>query len=202
MLGIRSLLDQELQRDDPWRLGNSPFEARRYAHMFRLSASSGRIAKGLELGCAAGIFTGELAPRCERLTVVDIMPTAIARAKSRTIHLSNISWVVSDVTTFSSVDQFDLIVLAEILYYLQDLLEMERAIANTIKYLSPGGRLVFGSARDNVCRRWGNAAGAETMAVTLGRMMIEIERVECRDHSKDEDWLLVSFESPMSGAVA
>lgn len=88
----------------------------------------------------------------------------------------HISWVISDVQQFSSDELFDLIIVAEVLYYVGDLVQIRAAVRNLVGLLAPGGHLVFGSARDANCQRWGHAAGAETtiaMVLPIGRSMSE-----------------------------
>lgn len=190
------LLKQELAADDPWWLDGNPFERDRHAQMLRLSLSQDTITNALEVGCAAGAFTEKLAPHCQRLTVVDVVPQAITLASQR-VKLPHISWIVSDVQQFSTDELFDLIVVAEVLYYVEGIAEMRAAIHNLVRVLAPGGHLVFGSARDATCRRWGHAAGAETAMAMLKETLVEVERLECHGESVNEDCLLVRFRRPV-----
>ncbi|MDK1389309.1 nodulation methyltransferase NodS [Sinorhizobium sp. 7-81] len=189
------LLNRELAADDPWRLDGNPFERQRHIQMLRLSLSQGLIINALEVGCAAGAFTEKLAPCCQRLTVIDAMPQAIARARRRLKEPPHVSWIVSDVRQFSTEELFDLIVVAEVLYYVGDVAEMRAAVRNIVRVLAPGGHLVFGSARDACCRRWGHAAGAETVLTVLNETLIEVERHDCQGDSANEDCLLARFRN-------
>nr|WP_209606302.1 nodulation methyltransferase NodS [Sinorhizobium kostiense] len=190
------LLHHELAAEDPWRLDGNEFERERHAQMLRLSLSQGPITNALEVGCAAGAFTEKLAPHCKQLTVIDVVPQAIARTRQRMKDPSHISWIVADVQQFSTRKLFDLIVVAEVLYYLEDIAAMRGAISNLASMLAPGGQLVFGSARDANCRRWGHVAGAETVMAMLGETLIEAERLDCRGESANEDCLLARFQKP------
>lgn len=188
------LLEREMAADDPWRLDANPFERERHAQMLRLSRSGGRITHALEVGCAAGAFTEQLAPHCQRLTVIDVLPRAIDRARRRTKGWGHIEWIVSDVQQFSTAEMFDLIVLAEVLYYLNSIEQMRATIRNLARMLAPGGYLVFGSARDATCHKWGHVAGAETVIAMLkDACLIEVERVQCRGEQSSEDCFLVCF---------
>ncbi|WP_050384097.1 nodulation methyltransferase NodS [Bradyrhizobium pachyrhizi] len=193
------LLERELAVDDPWRLDSNSFEQRRYAQMLRLSRN-GDIAHALEVGCAAGAFTELLAPHCQRVTVVDVMPQAIERARQRTKRWSHITWITCDIQQFSTAEQFDLIVVAEVLYYLKDVAAMHTAIRNLVSMLAPNGALVFGSARDAACRRWGHAAGAETVIAFFNESLSEVERLHCHAESVNEDCLLVLFRQPTNSS--
>ncbi|MET4278426.1 MULTISPECIES: nodulation methyltransferase NodS [unclassified Bradyrhizobium] len=194
-------LERELANDDPWRLDDNPFERKRHTQLLRLSLSDGAVSNGLEVGCAAGAFTEKLAPHCKRLTVIDVMPRAIGRAVQRTKRWSHISWAASDILQFSTAELFDLIVVAEVLYYLQDMTQMRIAIDKMVKMLAPGGHLIFGSARDATCKRWGHVAGAETVIAMLTEALIEVERAQCQGQSADEDCLLVRFLNPEQSSV-
>ncbi|MFT0173874.1 nodulation methyltransferase NodS [Paraburkholderia mimosarum] len=188
------LLRRELDADDPWQLDTNPFEHERHMHMLRLSLSEGPVAHALEVGCAGGAFTEKLAPYCERLTVMDVMPQALARTRKRLNHPPNVNWIVADVQHFSSAERFELIVVAEVFYYLANIAEVRDAIRNLACVLAPDGQLIFGSARDANCRRWGHIAGAETVLKMLNEQFIEIERVECVGQSSNEDCLLARFQ--------
>ncbi|MGL9621683.1 nodulation methyltransferase NodS [Bradyrhizobium sp. U531] len=194
-------LERELSNEDPWRLDDNPFERERHTQLLRLSLSNSAVSNGLEIGCAAGAFTEKLAPHCKRLTVIDVMPRAIGRAVQRTKRWSHISWAATDILQFSAAERFDLIVVAEVLYYLEDMTQMRTAADNMVKMLAPGGHLVFGSARDATCKRWGHVAGAETVITILTEALIEVERVQCQGQSADEDCLLVRFRNPEPSSI-
>ncbi|MGY3238386.1 2-polyprenyl-3-methyl-5-hydroxy-6-metoxy-1,4-benzoquinol methylase [Bradyrhizobium sp. USDA 4472] len=191
------LLEREFAADDPWSLDSSSFEQARYAEMLRMLRCNGAGASSaLEVGCAAGAFTEMLAPLCVRLTVLDVMPQAIERARLRTSKWSHITWVTCGIQRFSTNEQFDLIVVAEVLYYLKDVAEMQAAIRNMVRMLAPGGTLIFGSARDEICQRWGHAAGAETVIALFNESLSELDRLNCHSGSANEDCLIVRFRKP------
>ncbi|WP_404294586.1 nodulation methyltransferase NodS (plasmid) [Microvirga sp. RSM25] len=191
------LLNRELAADDPWRLDSNPFEQERHTHMLRLSLSEGTIANALEVGCAAGAFTEQLAPHCRRLTVIDVVPHAITRTRQRLKEPPHINWIVSDVLQFSTDEIFDLIVVAEVLYYVGGIAEMRGAIRNLVRVLAPGGYLILGSGRDATCQRWGHTAGAETVIAMLSEMLVEVERLQCHGESVNEDCVIARFWSPV-----
>ncbi|MGM4884378.1 MULTISPECIES: nodulation methyltransferase NodS [Rhizobium] len=192
------LLNRELAAPDPWGLDANPFERERHTQMLRLALAQGSISNALEVGCAAGAFTVQLAPHCKRLTVIDVVPHAIERSRRRMRDYPHISWIVSDVQQFSPDERFDLIVVAEVLYYIGGIAEMRGAVRNLVRMLAPDGYLVFGSARDANCRRWGHVAGAETVLGMLNETLLEVERLECRGESVNEDCLLACFRNPAS----
>jgi hypothetical protein len=55
-------LRAEISKDDPWLLETKAFDQARYATILDMLAESPEYESGLELGCAAGAFTEQLAP--------------------------------------------------------------------------------------------------------------------------------------------
>ena len=107
-----------------------------------------QIGSALEVGCAEGIFTQILAERVDRLTAVDISPTAIARAQARCAELSNVEFRRLDIFA-SGADElqdlagaFDVVICGEVLYYAPDLDVLRLGLERLIAALKPGGSLV------------------------------------------------------------
>ncbi|XUM51959.1 nodulation S family protein (plasmid) [Rhizobium sp. YTUHZ045] len=192
------LLHDELAEDDPWRLDSNPFEQERHSQMLRLALAQQSITNALEVGCAAGAFTERLAPHCEQLTVIDVVPHALARTRRRLKDPPNISWISRDILQFSARKLFDLIVVAEVLYYLESVAEMRTAVRNLAQMLAPSGHLIFGSAGDASCQRWGHVAGAETVITMLDQELVQIDRVRCVGQTTNEDCLLTRYRHPVS----
>ncbi|MBQ0819360.1 MULTISPECIES: nodulation methyltransferase NodS [Microvirga] len=192
------LLHDELAADDPWRLDSNPFERERHRQMLRLAVAQETIENGLEVGCAAGAFTEMLAPHCQKLTVVDVVPHALDRTRHRLKDPPNISWITCDILRFSTREVFDLIVVAEVLYYLNSVSDMRAAVRNLAKMLAPSGHLIFGSAGDANCRRWGHVAGAETVMTILDQELVQVDRLRCVGRSNNEDCLLTRYRHPVS----
>ena len=190
---IQRNLQHELTLPDPWQLETSPFDAARYETMLDFLGSDRPYASGLEVGCAAGVFTERLAPLCRELFVIDFLPAAIARGSSRLRERSNITWRVDDIASFAPQKSFDLIIASEVLYYLGGGTTLRRAVGNLVRLLAPGGVLIFGSARDATCARWGLSGGAETCMAELSRSLRETARVHLRGASADEDCLIAKY---------
>ncbi|WP_375784753.1 SAM-dependent methyltransferase [Bradyrhizobium sp. Pha-3] len=181
---------------EPWLLDRNSFEQERYAQMLRIARRNGDVRHALDVGCAAGVFTEMLAPHCQRITVLDVMPQAIERARHRTNRRSHIQWATRDIRQFSTAEQFDLIAKADVLYDVNDVAEMHAAIPNLASMLAPNGALVVEPTRDATCRRWGHAAGAETLIFLFNEILSEVERLHCHAESVNEECLLVLFRKP------
>lgn len=125
---------------DPWRLRTSWFERRKRAALMAALPRE-RYRRAFEPGCAVGALTVELAGRCDEVLAVDrhARPLAVAAAG-----LADQGHVTVDRMTVPAewpTGTFDLVVLAEVGYYLagDDLrLLADRAAAS----LDPGGSLV------------------------------------------------------------
>ena len=91
----------------------------------------------LELGCGTGLMTRLLLDRGAIVTSVDRSAPMLARARERAPEATFIS---SDVTTFSTDDTFERVILS---YILHELAEPARATALTLarRALAPKGRV-------------------------------------------------------------
>ncbi len=187
-------LSAELARPDPWRLQQNPFEQARYTLMLQMLEGDKRYDSGLEIGCAAGAFTERLAERCARLRVVDVLPEAIRRCRARLAGLSSVHYTVADISEEIGWNEtYDLVVVSEVFYYLQDLRAIHRVVTRLYPLVRRGGIVIFGSAADAVVRRWGLEHGAETAMAEWTTLFREVERHVCRGPSPNECALLVKY---------
>ena len=99
---------------DPFKYSTSAYELKRLAAMER-ALGEGPLGRVLEIGCAEGHFTERLAKRAVSLEAVDISDTAIARAKARA---PKAAYHAGDIRTWEPSERFDLVVVGDILYYL------------------------------------------------------------------------------------
>lgn len=109
-------------RPDPWALADSPYERDKLAHLLRnLPERPVRLA--LELGCAIGVTTRNLASRCDRVVAVDAAQSALAAARQRCAGLENIVFREAFLPggfPVRDAEGCDLIVVSEILYFLSE----------------------------------------------------------------------------------
>jgi len=130
--------------DDPWRY-TSAYEQEKYERTLSLlPIEPARCA--LELACAEGHFTTQLAPRVGSLVAADISEIALERAAIRCRGLGNVTFRHLDLVADELPGVFDLLVVSEVLYYVGDR-EALRAIARKMAgALTPGGHLVTAHA--------------------------------------------------------
>jgi peptidoglycan/xylan/chitin deacetylase (PgdA/CDA1 family)/ubiquinone/menaquinone biosynthesis C-methylase UbiE len=137
--------EEIFEEEDPWEY-TSAYEQRKYRETLALLPR--HIGSALEVGCAEGVFTRMLAGRADRVTAVDISPTAIARARARCADLNNAEFKQLDLFASEPGElqdlegAFDVVVCAEVLYYAPDRDVLRLALQRLIKALKPGGSLI------------------------------------------------------------
>jgi 2-polyprenyl-3-methyl-5-hydroxy-6-metoxy-1,4-benzoquinol methylase len=187
-------LRDKLAGSDPWAIESNPFERLRYETTLDLLNQHGPFDSGLEIGCAAGVFSLQLAERCARLRIADLMPQAITRCRRRLRGRDGVVFSVADIADCDGWGEtYDLIVLCEVLYYLDDDIAIERTVTKVAHWLRTGGVLVFGSATDAATRSWGLAGGAETAMAEWSKTLREVGRVSCRGAKPDERAVVVAY---------
>ncbi|UCI07181.1 trifunctional glycosyltransferase/class I SAM-dependent methyltransferase/polysaccharide deacetylase [Mesorhizobium sp. B1-1-8] len=173
-----SFWDRHFATEDPWNY-NSPYEQEKYERQLEI-LPAGPIARALELACAEGHFTRQLAPRVGHLTATDISAVAIGRARARCGDQPNVEFGTLDFSTDTLPGEMDLIVCSEVLYYLEDLAELRRVAKKLVEALAPGGSFISAHAfvlRDNPERTgfdwntFGAQAISETLAATEGLVL-------------------------------
>jgi SAM-dependent methyltransferase len=126
-------------QDDPWGLETSGYEQRKLGLLMTSLPREG-YGNAFEPGCAIGVTTAALAGRCDRLTAMDCAPAAVHQARARLRAHSNVAVVQGCVPDTWPNETFDLIVLSELLYYLDDPARREVA-ERVVATLAPVGDL-------------------------------------------------------------
>lgn len=125
---------------DPWKY-TSPYEQTKYEQTLALLRRR-RLRRALELGCAEGHFTSQLAPRVGSLLAADISRVALDRAAKRCAGLKNVRFRQLNITTEPLPGPFDLIVCSEVFYYFGSLPAAEAVARKLAAALVPGGHLL------------------------------------------------------------
>jgi SAM-dependent methyltransferase len=100
----------------------------------------------LDIGCGRGAFTRKLAPFAEQVLGTDISAEAVAQARKLSARHPNTAYSQDDMLAEPRQEAaFDLIILADTLYYIEPLTEVGlKAIAcNLAARLTPGGLLLL-----------------------------------------------------------
>jgi predicted TPR repeat methyltransferase len=133
--------DLYAEHPDPWSFAANQYERDKYAATIA-SLSKPRYRHGLEVGCSIGVLTRELAGRCDALLSVDVARVALDRASRRCADLPQVRFAVMRVPDDWPIGRFDLIVLSEVVYYL-DRSDIARLAAKTAESIEPGGDIVL-----------------------------------------------------------
>ena len=126
--------------DDPWDHGGRWYEARKY----RLTVAAlprRRYRRAFEPGCGTGLLTALLAPRVDRLVACDRSARAVDVTRRRCADLAGVEVTRGRLPDGWPGGTFDLVVLSEVLYYLDDA-QLDRALAHTVASLDPHGHVV------------------------------------------------------------
>ena len=125
--------------DDPWSLRSRWYEQRKYA-LTTAVLPRRRYAEAVEVGCSVGELTAALAQRCDRLTAWDVSAAAVEQTRRRTAELPGIR-VEQRALPADPLPPSDLVVLSEVLYYL-DPGDLRAAVAAVRAAVRPGGTVL------------------------------------------------------------
>lgn len=156
---------------DPWEY-TSLYEQTKYKQTLGLLPPI-QIGRALELACAEGHFTAQLAARVKSLIAADISQIALNRAAERCAGLENIRFMSLDLTKDPLPGRFEMILCSEILYYIGGR-EALRAFARKVAdALEPGGYFLTAHANlvvdqpDRTGYNWDHPFGAKGIGETF-----------------------------------
>jgi SAM-dependent methyltransferase len=101
---------------DPWAFETSAYERAKYATSLAVLRGR-RYPNALEVGCSIGVFTAMLAPRCGTLLALDFAEAAVSAARERCWR-PGVQIERRQIPDQWPDGRFDLIVLSEVLYFL------------------------------------------------------------------------------------
>ncbi len=102
---------------DPWDVETSPYELEKYDRTLATIPTQ-HSARTLEIGCSIGAQTARLAERSGQLLALDISAEAVARARERCAGLDHVTIHQARIPQDWPPGLFDLIVISEMLYFL------------------------------------------------------------------------------------
>jgi SAM-dependent methyltransferase len=137
---------------DPWGFADRWYEQRKYA-LTLAALTRQRYRSVFEPGCSIGVLTAQLALRCDRLLAVDLVDTAVQNARRAVGDLPDGSAEVVverwDAHEDWPTETFDLIVVSEMLYYL-DPPDARRFMDQAAGHLDADGELLLVHWRERV----------------------------------------------------
>lgn len=136
---------------DHWRYVGNPAEAARHdlaLEMLRDAAAGRPFRSALEIACAEGVFTAQLAALCTTLTAVDFSEVALARARARCAHLPRVTFRSWDLRRDEVPGRFDVVTVMDVLTYIRRPPELRRVLDKLVAALRPGDLLLAGDFRN------------------------------------------------------
>ncbi len=125
--------------NDPWQLAERSYEQRKF-DITVASLPAARYANAFEPGCSIGVLTQRLAARCDRVLSTDpASPLDQARLRVPDHH---VTFERGSVPQEWPDDAFDLIVLSELLYFLDEA-DRRHVLTRCLETLLPSGHLVL-----------------------------------------------------------
>lgn len=125
--------------NDPWQLAERAYERRKF-DLTVASLPFARYASAFEPGCSIGVLTQLLAVRCDTVLATD--PAAPLDQARLRVPDPAVRFERGSVPHDWPQDTFDLIVLSELLYYLDESHRRE-VLARCLETLHPSGHLVL-----------------------------------------------------------
>lgn len=127
--------------DDPWQFETSDYERHKYqATVQALPRSS--YQRGFEIGCSIGVLTELLSQKCQSLLSIDTAEKPLVRARQRLSNAPHVTLQKMEVPDQFPEQQFDLVVMSEVGYYLA-MPDLQRLAQKIITHLDNGGHLLL-----------------------------------------------------------
>jgi len=144
-LGSRAAFDATYREsNDPWASASPRYRYQwlKYDKLIALLPRK-NFGRALDLGCGLGLLSQKLTQRADHVLGIDIAPAAIDIARQRGAGFSNLAFESGDILDLSpSLNGcFDLVVVADVLYYLSPLDggALEAIVKRIADLLTPGG---------------------------------------------------------------
>jgi SAM-dependent methyltransferase len=122
------------------------YQQTKYSKMLSLLPRR-RYKRALDLGCGLGTLTRRLGEHADQVLGIDVSHVAIAQATRETAPGSNLQFQQGDALKLSCEMEngFDLVVIADTLYYLSPLSDevLQNACERVVQVLVPGGILLL-----------------------------------------------------------
>ena len=110
-----------LENPDPWDYHSSSYERQKYERVLACTLNLRSASKSaLEVGCSVGVFSKMLASHFDKVTAIDVSKEALRAAADHNRAEKNVRFVHKDLRQLSLGDQYNVIVCAEVLYYIRE----------------------------------------------------------------------------------
>lgn len=159
---------------DPWGY-TSAYEQTKYEQTLDM-LPDGPIESALEIACAEGHFTAQLAPHVQQLVAADISQKALDRTAERCKDSTHINYRQLDLARDQIKEQFDLITCSEVLYFMHDYKHLRKVAQKLTKALKPNGYLIMAHGNvvidepDRPGFSWDHEFGAKGIGETFSQV--------------------------------
>ena len=126
---------------DPWNFSASPYERAKYALTLNAMPKP-RYQSALEVGCSIGVLTRSLASRCNAVVAIDAAHTPLVEARRRCADLPGVRFEQMFMPEQWPDGVFELILLSEVVYYLNPE-DVDRLAARVTHSLAQGGSVIL-----------------------------------------------------------
>lgn len=144
--GDQDAFDEAYATGDPWASGDERYlyQRRKYDVLAALLPPGRHFARALDLGAGLGLLSRRIAERADDVLGLDISQGAVEHARVLHLDVANLRFERGDVRNLSSAldGLFDLVVLADTLYYLPPPLTdatLKTLALRVASLLAPGG---------------------------------------------------------------
>ena len=127
--------------DDPWSFATSDYERGKYAATLAVLPNE-TYENAFEIGCSIGVLTQQLARRCKHLLAVDASELPLRQARERLADSPQVTIERLSIPGEFPDDQFDLILLSEVGYYLS-MDDLKKTQQLMLAHLTRGGHLLL-----------------------------------------------------------
>jgi SAM-dependent methyltransferase len=143
-----------LEHQDPFNYRYSPYEGEKYRRTLSCAVNwRRRSERALEVGCSIGVFSPLLAASFHKVTAIDVSKEALRTAAEGNPGIDNIRFVHGDFRYIDlGTDQYDLILCAEVLYYIHREKDIQKVCRQLDRYLASDGVIIM------VTADWGTQA--------------------------------------------
>jgi 2-polyprenyl-3-methyl-5-hydroxy-6-metoxy-1,4-benzoquinol methylase len=162
---------------DPWRFASVSRDRYRAAlRMIDGVFGDRSLPRALEIGCAEGLFTSMLGPRCAELLAIDVSAVALERARERCVDQPTIRFAQGDVREGLDLGRFDLVVCMDVIDSILRPVARRIATSAVADCVGPDGHLLVSAVTDDPSLKG-------IMAASLGRGGARIMRRFAREGS-------------------
>ena len=172
--------DMYARDPDPWHFAQSAYEREKYTATLAALPRQ-RYATGLEIGCSIGVLTRQLAGRCDALLSLDVAETALERARERCANQSHVRFERRQVPAEWPDGCFDLILLSEIVYYLD---------RDDVRQLAARVDAAAASSGDILLVHWLGETHYPLSGDAAAEAFIEDSKAELVEHRREEAYRL------------